>query len=153
MEWKLKGWSDVTRDELYALMVARQRVFVVEQACAYLDADGTDAHALHLWAHDDAASVLAYLRVFAPGVKGLEASLGRVLTTAAGRQKGLGRSLMRRGIEVVRERFGVVPIRISAQKYLERFYRELGFIAEGTDYLEDGIVHVAMVRPIGDTHG
>jgi ElaA protein len=142
----LKAWDELTRDELYALMVARQEVFVVEQTCPYLDADGADSRALHLWATDDVTPVLAYLRVFAPGVKGAEARLGRVLTTAAGRKQGLGRALMRRGIDVVGERFGAVPIRIGAQKYLERFYGELGFVSEGPDYLEDGIPHVDMVR-------
>jgi ElaA protein len=120
---------------------------VVEQACAYLDADGADAQALHLWAHDPATPVLAYLRLFAPGVLGEEARLGRVLTTARGRRRGLGRALMTRGIAVVEERFGAPPIRIGAQTYLERFYRELGFVPSGPDYLEDGIPHVVMVRP------
>jgi len=146
VQWTLRSWPDLTRDELYAIMVARQEVFVVEQTCPYLDADGADAHALHLWAHDDTTPVLGYLRVFAPGVKGTEARIGRVITTAAGRGKGLGRALMRRGIDVVNEQFGPVPIRIGAQKYLERFYSELGFVSEGPDYLEDGIPHVEMVR-------
>ena len=147
MHWTVKAWSDLTRDELYAVMAARQEVFVVEQACPYLDADGEDPRALHLWAHDDATPVLAYVRVFAPGVKGAEARIGRVLTTAPARRTGLGRALMRRGIELVEERFGAVPIRIGAQKYLERFYGELGFVSEGDDYLEDGIPHIDMVRP------
>lgn len=147
MHWTLRTWSDLTRDELYAILVARQEVFVVEQTCPYLDADGADQHALHLWAHDETTPVLAYARVFAPGAKGKEARIGRVITTAPGRGKGFGRALMRRGIDVVNEQFGLVPIRIGAQKYLERFYAELGFVSEGSDYLEDGIPHVEMVRP------
>ena len=127
-------------------MVARQEVFVVEQTCPYLDADGADARALHLWASDDTTPVLAYLRVFAPAARG-EARIGRVLTTASGRGRGLGRELMRRGIDVVRERFGAVPLRVGAQTYLLRFYGELGFVPEGDEYLEDGIPHIAMVRP------
>lgn len=149
MRWTLRLWSELTRDELYALMVARQEVFVVEQTCPYLDADGADAEAIHLWAHDETTPVLAYARIFAPGAKGVEARIGRVLTTAAGRKQGLGRALMRRAIEVVGERFGAVPIRIAAQKYLERFYGELGFVSEGPDYLEDGIPHVDMARAAG----
>lgn len=146
--WTLKPWSEVTRDELYVLLAARQEVFVVEQTCPYLDADGADAQALHLWASDEVTPVLAYARVFAPGVKGVEARIGRVLTTTPGRKQGLGRALMRRAIDVVYERFGAVAIRIGAQKYLERFYGELGFVSEGPDYLEDGIPHVEMVRPV-----
>jgi ElaA protein len=147
MQWTLKPWADLTCDELYAVMVARQEVFVVEQNCPYLDADGWDSRALHLWATpDDALVVHAYLRVFAPGVRSVEASLGRVITTQAGRGTGLGRELLKRGIETVRERFGAVRIRIGAQKYLVRFYGDFGFVSLGDDYLEDGIVHVEMLR-------
>ena len=35
-------------------------------------------------------------------------------------------------------------IELSAQKYLDKFYRELDFYAEGEDYLEDGIPHQRM---------
>jgi ElaA protein len=42
-----------------------------------------------------------------------------------------------------------VPIRIGAQKYLERFYGELGFVRAGEDYDEDGIPHLEMVRAPG----
>jgi ElaA protein len=146
MRWSLKSWPELTVDDVYAILAARQAVFIVEQNCPYLDADGLDQRALHLWASDDAAPVLAYLRVFGPGLKYEEASLGRVITTAAGRGCGLGRELMRRGIDVVAEKWGKVPIRIGAQKYLERFYRELGFVVAGPEYLEDGIPHVEMCR-------
>jgi len=33
---------------------------------------------------------------------------------------------------------------LSAQKYLDKFYRDLGFKSEGEDYLEDGIPHQKM---------
>ena len=147
MRWHLKPWSELTRDELYALMAARQEVFVVEQTCPYLDADGADAAAIHLWADDETTPVLAYLRIFGPGVKGVEARLGRVLTASSARGKGLGRPLVQRGIDVVRERFGACPIRVHAQKHLDRFYADLGFVSEGAEYLEDGILHIDMVRP------
>ena len=37
--------------------------------------------------------------------------------------------------------------RIGAQRYLERFYGDFGFVAVGEPYDEDGIVHVEMLRP------
>ncbi len=146
MHWTLKAFEDLTATELYALLAARQEIFVVEQKCAYLDADGADEHALHLWAHDDTTPVLAYLRAFGPGIKWLEASIGRVLTTRDARGRGLGRDLMRRGIELVGERWAGAPIRIGAQRHLAHFYAELGFVIASADYLEDGIPHVEMLR-------
>ncbi|NBX19658.1 MAG: GNAT family N-acetyltransferase, partial [Bacteroidia bacterium] len=37
-------------------------------------------------------------------------------------------------------------IHISAQRYLIKFYENLGFTAKGDTYLEDGIPHVFMIR-------
>jgi ElaA protein len=37
------------------------------------------------------------------------------------------------------------PVRISAQQYLEKFYRDFGFATVSEPYLEDGIPHVEMV--------
>jgi ElaA protein len=147
MTWTLKPWADLTRDELYAALTLRQRVFVVEQRCAYLDNDGHDHEALHLWHADQHGTPDAYLRLFAPGVKYAESALGRVVTAPEARRTGLGRALVARGLEALTERFGAVPVRISAQVYLERFYGEFGFAREGGDYLEDDIPHCAMVRP------
>ncbi len=145
--WKVKEWEALCRDELYAVLAARQHVFVVEQTCAYLDADGNDVRALHLWARDRSNAVLAYARIFGPSGSHGSARVGRVLTTQAGRGRGLGLELMHRALSVVRERFGPVAVDISAQKYLVAFYQKFGFDECSDDYLEDGIVHVAMRRP------
>jgi len=36
------------------------------------------------------------------------------------------------------------PIKISAQSYLKEFYLSHGFVAKGSEYLEDNIPHTAM---------
>ena len=41
-DWHQATFQELSPDELYRIMVLRQRVFVVEQECAYLDADGFD---------------------------------------------------------------------------------------------------------------
>jgi ElaA protein len=53
---------------------------------------------------------------------------------------------MRRAIETLERAHGAVPIRIGAQKYLEKFYGSFGFVRDGEDYLEDGIAHLHMLR-------
>ncbi len=147
MRWLVRTWQELERDQLYAIMRARAAVFVVEQNCAYQDADGSDPVAVHLWAEDDGAAVLAYARLFPPGAEGVaEARIGRVITTAAGRGRGLGRELMRRALAEIATRWAAPPVWIGAQKYLERFYGELGFVRCGPDYVEDGIDHLPMLR-------
>jgi ElaA protein len=141
-----KTFHELTVDELYAILRLRQEVFVVEQTCAYLDCDDHDQRSIHLFTTDD-DTVVAYARVLPPGEKFAEASLGRVVTAKSARRTGAGRAIVQRAIEVIERRFGRVPIRISAQSYLARFYGELGFSRDSEEYPEDGIPHLEMRRP------
>jgi ElaA protein len=140
LRWYERAFAELSGQELYGILALRSRVFVIEQACVYLDLDGLDPGARHLWAAAD--GVVACLRILAPGAQFAEASIGRVATAPEVRGTGLGRELMRRGLAAV----GGVPVRIAAQCYLERFYAELGFVRAGEPYLEDGIAHVDMLR-------
>jgi ElaA protein len=143
--WRYEPFARLAPDELYRIVALRQRVFVVEQTCAYQDADGLDPDCDHLWTEDPSRAVLAYLRVVPGGMKYAEPSLGRVVTAPEARKSGLGRALMIEGLARARARFGAVPVRIGAQKYLERFYGSLGFVRASDDYVEDGIPHLEML--------
>jgi ElaA protein len=148
IEWRWRSFHALSVDELQLIYMARQQVFALEQNCVYLDADGHDAHSEHLAAWSPAAQVpLAYARLVAPGVKYPEPSIGRVITTAAGRGRGLGHELIRRVIRRCREVHPGQGIRISAQSYLESFYGAAGFQVCGPRYLEDGIEHTEMLLP------
>jgi ElaA protein len=145
--WHWKPFDALTARELYAILALRGEVFVVEQRCAYLDPDGHDPAAWHLWTDDSAGRVLACARVFPPGVKYPEASIGRVVTAASVRGTGLGRALMAQALEKLFHACGDVPVHLSAQAHLERFYASFGFERVGEPYDEDGIPHVGMTRP------
>ncbi len=154
--WQWIRFADLTPNELYALLTARGEVFVVEQRCAYLDADGLDRDSMHLlgWGrHGEPGQrdpvLAAYLRLVPPGRKYAEPSIGRVLTTAAFRGIGLGRAVMREGLDRAASEYPAQPVRIGAQRYLERFYEGLGFRVASPPYDEDGIEHVQMLRPAG----
>ncbi|MCX5746301.1 MAG: GNAT family N-acetyltransferase [Proteobacteria bacterium] len=142
MQWHDRTWQELSRDELYAIIQLREAVFVVEQACAYQDADGHDPSARHLWAAD-AGGLVAYCRLIPAGVKLPEVSIGRVICARSARGTGLGRRLMQRAIAAC----GAVPIQIGAQAHLEKFYGDLGFRRISEVYDEDGIPHVDMLRP------
>ena len=49
-------------------------------------------------------------------------------------------------INAVTSYFKTREIKISAQTYLKNFYNNLGFIAAGEEYLEDGIPHIGMLK-------
>ena len=143
--WKIKPFSKLSTEELYQILKIRQEVFIVEQTCYYLDADGYDQQAVHIWA-ESAGEILAYSRVFEPGIKYAEASIGRVLTNPKYRKNNLGKILIRFSIDTIEARFRTRSIRISAQDYLLSFYSEFGFEDTGKKYLEDDIPHVQMKR-------
>lgn len=141
MQWHDKSFAELTVGELYAITALRERVFVVEQNCAYLDADGVDPGSRHLWGTCD-SEIHAYCRIVPAGQKFAEISIGRVITAPEARGTGLGRALMRRAIAAC----GAQPIRIGAQAHLEKFYGSLGFVRASDVYDEDGIPHIEMLR-------
>ncbi|WP_212001743.1 GNAT family N-acetyltransferase [Chitinophaga sp. HK235] len=147
MNWEIKPFAELTVDELYDVLRLRSEVFVVEQQCAYQDLDNSDQKALHLMGRNGEGQLLAYTRLFAPGIKYTEASIGRVVTSQLGRGTGVGRQLMEKSIATVESVYGKGPIKIGAQQYLQRFYTSLGFEQTSDTYLEDGIPHIEMIRP------
>ncbi|MFY0252587.1 GNAT family N-acetyltransferase [Chitinophaga sp. 30R24] len=146
MNWNIKTFNELTTTELYHLLHLRSEIFVVEQRCVYQDIDYADQQAYHLMGTDEAGNLLAYTRIFAPGIKYAEASIGRVITSPKARGKGVGRELMECSIAQLERLFGKVPIKISAQQYLQRFYVSLGFQPVSDMYLEDGIPHIDMIK-------
>ncbi len=144
MEWSILPFDALSADTLYEVMRLRQEVFIVEQHCYYLDADGIDRHALHVLGKVN-DRLVAYARIMGPGVVYQEASFGRVLIAQDYRHKGYGRALTQQLLQNIQQRFGDVPVRISAQAYLTSFYGSFGFLAEGEEYLDAGIPHIYMV--------
>ncbi|CAL1521636.1 GNAT family N-acetyltransferase [Chitinophaga sp. MM2321] len=146
MNWEIKSFGELTTQELYAILHLRNEVFVVEQRCLYQDIDYADQQALHVMGRDANGQLLAYTRVFAPGIRFPESSIGRVVTSQLARGTGAGRELMKKSIATVQEHYGKGAIKIGAQQYLQRFYTSLGFEQTSDTYLEDGIPHIEMIR-------
>ena len=143
----LRHFKELTTDELYVIMVLRQQVFVVEQLCPFLDADGVDQSAWHLMCYAESGDLAAYCRLLPldvsyPGY----VSIGRVVSAQQYRAGGYGRLLMTEAIAKCQALFGDQPIKIGAQLYLKKFYESFGFIAIDDVYLEDGIDHIHMIR-------
>ena len=139
-------FSALSPGELYEIMALRQEVFVVEQNCPYLDADGKDPLGWHLMGRDEQGRLAAYVRILPAGVSYPEyPSIGRVVTAPFARRMGYGKELMETAIRQLYNLFGRQPIKIGAQTYLLKFYESLGFRSTGEEYLEDGIPHTKMV--------
>jgi ElaA protein len=145
ISWRFAPFDKLAPREVHDLFQARAAVFVLEQKCAFQDIDGFDPQCWHLLGRGG-GELTAYCRIVPPGIKFPEPSIGRVLTTGAARGTGAGRELMREAVARINALWPGRGIRIGAQRYLERFYGDFGFLRSSEPYDEDGIVHIEMLR-------
>jgi ElaA protein len=135
--------QELDTDTLYALLRLRVEVFVVEQACPYLELDGLDLHpsTVHFWLtpYGMPTTVLACLRLFPDG-QGYR--IARVCTARSVRGAGLAGVLMRAALGEA----GYTVVVLDAQSRLAAFYARYGFEVVGEEFVEDGIRHVPMRR-------
>ncbi len=139
MEFFAKKFSELSNIELYEIMRSRAEVFLLEQNIICQDLDGVDYESLHCFFFDG-KRVTAYLRAFLSDKNTV--TMGRVLTLNHG--KGLGRELMEKSIDAVKESFICKKISVHAQKQAEGFYEKTGFKTVSGEFLEEGVVHVTM---------
>ena len=140
----IKNFSELSTEEIYNILKLRSEVFVVEQNCVYQDIDEKDKKAIHLFIEKN-NEIIAYTRIFKKGYYYEEnPSIGRVVVSKKERGKKLGKEIMLNSIEFIKKELEGRKIELSAQKYLDKFYKDLDFYSEGEDYLEDGIPHQRM---------
>lgn len=150
VEWGCKHHADIGVNELYQVLRLRADVFVVEQQCLFQDIDGLDLQGdtTHLmgWQGE---RLVAYLRLLGPTGRDGEVTIGRVVTAPSARGQGLGNELIAQGIVRAHQLWPHVPLYLSAQAHLQTYYGRHGFVAYGSEYLEDDIAHISMRRVVG----
>jgi ElaA protein len=138
-EIRTAAFVDLDPLTLYRLLRLRVDVFVVEQACAYPELDGRDTEpgTIHLWVERDQRPA-AYLRIVREPDG--TARVGRVVTAAEQRNDGLAAELVRHAIALT----APAEVVLDAQSHLTGWYRRLGFVVDGAEFLDDGIAHTPM---------
>jgi len=144
MKIAVKRFKELSVEEMYQILRIRSEVFVIEQRCIYQDIDGKDKKAIHVMGTNN-NKIIAYTRILEGGEDYDFPSISRVVVKKENRGKDRGRKIMKESIKYIVEELKEKTIVLAAQKYLEKFYRELGFIAEGEEYLEDEIPHQKMI--------
>jgi len=143
--WTTKEFSALTTRELHDLLRLRIDIFVVEQRCAYAEADGRDPAATHVLGHGPDGSLLAYARVLPPEAGGVP-RVGRVVVRADMRGQGIAHALMNEVLTTLKAAHGSCRSKLSAQAPLQGYYARHGYRTVSAEYDWDGIPHVDMVR-------
>ena len=145
LQWQIKPFEGLSVNELYDILRLRSEIFVVEQNCVYLDLDGKDKLALHLFGTFE-GKIVAHSRLFKAGISFDYSSIGRVTVDSKYRDRKWGHDLMRESIAGIKQHFNDTKITIGAQMYLKKFYESHGFVQTSDMYLEDDIPHIEMKR-------
>ena len=144
MKYEIKEFNNLNIEELYQILKVRCEVFIVEQQCPYLDIDEKDKKSYHLMVKNN-NEIIGYLRIIEKNVSYDEISIGRVLVKKEYRKNKVAQNMMKEAILFIEKELGEETIRISAQKYLINFYKNLGFKETSEEYLEDDIPHIEMM--------
>ena len=135
---------DVTQD-LEACLKLRFEVFVDEQGVPVEEErDALDDTATHLLALQDGTPVGTARIVFQDDT----AKIGRVWVVKTARGTGLGAKLIEACVNVARNQAGITRAKLGAQTHAIGFYEKLGFEVYGPVYLDAGIDHRDMVKPL-----
>lgn len=140
-------FHEIDSSFFYKILRLRVDVFVVEQNCPYPELDGFDLalNTRHIWIANEDTPV-SYLRLVNEDEK--TNRISRVVTSVDNRGEGLAKTLVE---HVISTTSGMLTL--DAQTYLENWYMEMGFVANGETFEEccgqetnPGILHVPMVH-------
>ena len=133
-----------TDDELAAALELRERVFSGEQGVsAEADRDGRDSEAVHLVAIDGGRVIGTCRLLF----RGDVARLGRLAVEPERRGHGVAAAILDEADGVARSG-GAGSISLHAQTYAKQLYLDCGYRERGAAFVEEGIEHVAMEKPL-----
>jgi predicted GNAT family N-acyltransferase len=115
---------------------------VIEQGVPLdLEWDGIDAECAHVLAYNDDNLAIGTGRLLPDG------HIGRMAVSEPWRHRGVGSALLRELMAIAKER-GMQEVVLNAQIQASAFYERHGFVAEGESFLDAGIPHLRMRRPL-----
>jgi ElaA protein len=141
-----RQWSELTTDELYAILKLRTDVFFLEQKIDETELDDRDREpgTRHYWIADDRGTA-AYLRTLVdpvPEYRDARRLISRVVVRADRRGEGLAQKLL----DEVMARHASESMLLHAQEYVAPLYARYGFEPFGEVYVEAGLSHLSMYR-------
>ena len=130
--------------EVAQALALREQVFCREQGVELAaERDGLDQRAIQIVAVD-AGTVVGTCRVLVDDGVG---RLGRMAVAAPRRGRSVGKAILAAAERSAREA-GARQMRLHAQRQVEHMYAAAGYEPYGEPFVEEGIPHVAMVKPL-----
>ena len=142
MEIIVKKFYELSLDELYEIVKARELVFHMEQKVTDIDFDDVDKTSYHMFALED-NKFIGYIRIYIDENNKDVVHLGRFLTIV--RRKGYGRKIFKEAVDYSINKLHAKRIEIHAQTYVKDLYKEFGFVEVNEPFYEAGIEHIKMV--------
>ena len=134
--WELQG---------RALLEIRRVVFIVEQNVPPEEEwDGRDEESWHFVATDESDVAIGTGRLLPDG------QIGRMAVMPSHRGCGVGFAILEQAVAKAR-RLGMAEVFLHAQTHALGFYEKAGFVAEGEEFEDAGIPHLAMRMQLGET--
>jgi predicted GNAT family N-acyltransferase len=128
------SWAQLAEDA----RPIRYEVFVLEQQVPLeLEWDEMDESSLHIVAYDKNRQAIGTARLLPDG------HIGRMAVRQPLRGKGVGSVLLQTLVSVAQQR-GDAAVLLHAQLHAEDFYRRHGFVRDGEEFVEAGIMHICM---------
>ncbi|PSW45072.1 GNAT family N-acetyltransferase [Photobacterium leiognathi] len=134
VEIKIVAFDDAHRG---LIRTVREQVFIQEQQIdPEIEFDNLDSAAVHVLVMDG-EQPLGTGRILADG------HIGRIAIMKAARGQGLGAKVVQALVEYAQQQ-GYPRVDLGAQTHAVDFYRKLGFMPYGDEFMEANIPHQAM---------
>ncbi|WP_318466285.1 GNAT family N-acetyltransferase [Photobacterium leiognathi] len=134
VEIKIVAFDDAHRG---FIRTVREQVFIQEQQIdPEIEFDGLDSEAVHVLVMDG-EQPLGTGRILADG------HIGRIAIMKSARGQGLGAKVVQTLVEYAQQQ-GYPRVDLGAQTHAVDFYRKLGFMPYGDEFMEANIPHQAM---------
>ncbi|WP_318472220.1 GNAT family N-acetyltransferase [Photobacterium leiognathi] len=134
VEIKIVAFDDAHRG---LIRTVREQVFIQEQQIdPEIEFDGLDSEAVHVLVMDG-EQPLGTGRILSDG------HIGRIAIMKAARGQGLGAKVVQALVKYAQQQ-GYPRVDLGAQTHAVDFYRKLGFMPYGDEFMEANIPHQAM---------
>ncbi|PAF11150.1 GNAT family N-acetyltransferase [Shouchella clausii] len=128
----------------------RHHVFIEEQGVSpSIERDQYDESATHIIMYDEKTPIgTGRVRLLAHN----EAKIERVCVVKEKRRSGAGKQLMT-ALEEASARMGAKAAKLNAQTHASYFYEKLGYTVTSPEFIDAGIPHVTMSKPLTSKSG